>query len=345
LYKNIKNYYPVYRTLSLSFLIVVFLGTACKRQGKTPDISDISLETEILRFEQELFSLSIDSIPESIDYFYESYDDFFEVFSFHILDLGLPSDKAFGGYLTLFVRDNLNREVYEEVQRVFPDLTGLEEEFNRAFRYYSHYFPGKDIPQLVSYISRFSYPYFTVQSYAGIGLDMYLGADSEYYDRAGIPEYLQKNMIPEKIVSDVLANWGNSLYEYNDSIDNVLGHIIHEGKLMYFVSRLLPEQPDSLIFGFSKDQMKWVKNNEEPMWTYLIENKLLYSTDPMEIRKLVNPAPFTTYFTQQSPGRSVVWTGYQIIVNYMKHNDNLDLKGLMENTDYQEILQGSRYSP
>lgn len=335
----------MYRSISLSVLFMILLGTACDRSGKSPDISDISLDTEIRRFEQELFSMNIDSIPESIEYFYEEYDDFFEVFSFHILNLGRPSDKAFGGYLTLFVRDNLNREVYEEVQRLFPDLSELEQEFSRAFRYYSYYFPDEEIPRLVSYVSRFSYPYFTVPGYAGIGLDMYLGAGSEYYDRAGIPDYLQKNMIPEKITSDVLANWGNSMFEYNDSIDNVLGHLIHEGKLMYFVSKLLPEQPDSLIFGFSRDQMRWVKNNEEPMWTYLIENKLLYSTDPMHIRKLVNPAPFTGYFTQESPGRAVVWVGYQIIRNYMKHHREQELKDMMNENNYQKILQGSRYSP
>lgn len=328
-----------------TFILAGLFLWGCNSRNNKPNIKDIEVNTHIERFEKELFNVDIDTIPDAIEYFYNKYDDFFDIFNYYIVDLGRPSDKAYSGYLALFIKDDLNLEVYDYVQKVFPDMDNLEHEFNLAFRYFKYYFPEKDVPELISYISRFSYPYFSVSDYIGIGLDMYLGPDTEFYQRLGIPEYQRQNMFPEKISSDVLGNWANALFPYNDSVDNVLSRIIHEGKLMYFLDKILPDQPDSLKFGFSEDQMNWTRKNEQGMWTYLVENKLIYSTEQMDIRKLVNPAPFTSFFSSESPGRAAVWVGYKIVKEFARRNPDYDLSGIMEEDDYQEILKSSRYNP
>lgn len=332
----------------MQFLITILLMIAlvsCNRRNKPPDVDNIDVETLYFRFERELFEMDTDTLPEAIEYFYQKYGDFYDIFNYYIVDLGRPSDKAYSGYLTLFVNDDLNREVYETVNEKFPDLETLQDILNQAFRYFKYYFPEKEIPVVVTYISRFNYPYFTVSDYIGIGLDMYLGTGSEYYLRLGIPEYQIKTMFPEKIPSDVLGNWGNALFPYSDSVDNVLSHLVHEGKLMYFLRKMLPDQPDSLIFGFSANQMRWCRNNEEPMWTKLVEDKLVFSTDAMNIRKLVNPAPFTTFFSNESPGRAAVWIGYNIIREYARRNPEVDLATIMEENNYLKILELSKYNP
>ncbi len=326
-------------------LSLVLLIGGCKFGNKKPDISDIEVETNIQRFEQELFGMDVDTIPKAIDYFYDKYNDFYDIFSYYIVDLGRPADKAYSGYLTLFIKDELNQEVYEEVNRVFPDVDFLEDRFNEAFRYFRYYFPDKEVPSLITYISRFNYPYFTVSDYIGIGLDMYLGVDSEYYNRLGLPQYQVRNMHPDKIPSDVLGNFANALFPYEDSTENVLTRLIHEGKMMFFLDKLLPHQPDTLKFGYTKDQLKWCKNNEEVMWTYLVENELIFSTDPMDVRKLINPAPFTSFFSSESPGRAAVWIGYNIITEYAHRNPDLDLATIMNEQDYKGILESARYNP
>jgi hypothetical protein len=329
----------------LSLLILIVLVSSCNKGIKPPDISDIQLETKIQRFERELFEMDVDTIPDAINYFYREYGDFYDIFNYYIVDLGRPSDKAYSGYLTLFIKDDLNREVYEEVNEIFPDLEPLEKTLNKAFRYFSYYFPEKEVPHLVSYVSRFNYPFFTVSDYIGIGLDMYLGTESEFYPRLGLPAYQTQNMFPEKIPSDILANWGTALFPFNDSSENVLSHLVHEGKLIYFLRNLLPDQPDSLIMGFTESQMKWCKANEEQMWTYLVEEKLVFSSDPMNYRKLVNPAPFTSFFSSESPGRAAVWIGYNIVQEYARRNPDKSLAAIMEETNYQEILKLSKYNP
>ena len=115
--------------------------------------------------------------------------------------------------------------------------------------------------------------------------------------------------------------------------------------MVYFVKKMLPDVHDTIVLGFTPAQLKWCNNNSEQMWTYLVGNKLLFSTNNLTIRKLVYPAPFTSYFSQESPGRAAVWLGYKIVSAYMKHNKDITLPQLMQEPDYQKILRMSNFKP
>jgi hypothetical protein len=326
------------------FILVAFFFFSCGRNVK-PDVSEIDLNFEIFRFDSLLFEMNQDSLDENITSLYSKYDDFFDVFSYYVISIGRPSSKDFPKYLQVFLNDPLNREVYELVKQKFPDLDELNQSFLEAFKYFKYYFPEKEIPQVLSYVSRFNNPVFTVGNYIGLGLDMYLGSDLEYYIQMNLPEYQRKNMVPEKIPSDAIYNWANAIFPFNDSIDNAVAHMIHFGKLMYFTEKLLPDQSEYLLIGYDQDQLKWCEENEERMWTYLIENKLLFSQDPLVVRKLTGVAPFTFYFTNISPGRTGVWIGWQIIKEYARRNPSLSLSDIMKDNNYEEILRLSRYDP
>jgi len=82
------------------------------------------------------------------------------------------------------------------------------------------------------------------------------------------------------------------------------------------------------------------------MWQYLIENDLIFKTDQFTIRKLIGEAPFTSYFSNESPGRAAVWLGFRIIESYMSGNrKENDLGSLMDNVNIQEILEKAKYDP
>jgi hypothetical protein len=245
----------------------------------------------------------------------------------------------------MFVNDPYNFEVYEYTQNVFPGIEDIEEELTSAFKRYLYYYPDSIVPEIVAYVSRFNHKLFTIGSYIGLGLDQYLGKDCKYYDMLGTPEYMQYNMYPGKIPSDVVNVFASSKYPYNDSVDNVLNRMIYNGMLLYFADALLFETEDSIKIGFSPGQMKFCKNNEKQMWTYLIEHKLLFSSKPLDIRKLTDEAPTTVYFPQESPGRASVWIGWQIVREYARRNPDMSLDDILSERNYQRILQGSRYNP
>jgi hypothetical protein len=120
--------------------------------------------------------------------------------------------------------------------------------------------------------------------------------------------------------------------------------MIHEGKLKYLEKCLLPEASDELIFGFSTEQLKFCRNNESQMWQYMVEHNLLFITEQFSIRKLTGEAPFTSFFTNESPGRAAVWMGFRIVEAFVI-NSGIKPEELMKKTDIQDILQKARYSP
>ena len=121
--------------------------------------------------------------------------------------------------------------------------------------------------------------------------------------------------------------------------------MIHEGKLKYFEKCMLPGEADEIIFGFTQDQMKFCRNNESQMWQYLVEHDMLFVTDQFTIRKLTGEAPFTSYFTNESPGRAAVWLGFRIVESYMMQHPGTKMEQMMNLTDIQSILEGARYDP
>jgi hypothetical protein len=81
------------------------------------------------------------------------------------------------------------------------------------------------------------------------------------------------------------------------------------------------------------------------MWTFLAEHKLLFTTDRMSIKRFIDDGPYTSAFTDQSPGRTGAWIGWQIVRSYMKQNKEVTLAELMAKDDFQEILNQSGYQP
>ena len=326
----------------ICFLI---LFSACQKNPYKVDISEEDLQIHIKRFEVDLFSMDLDSVEASIPGFYDKYGDFFDLFNYRIINIGGAGQRTYPEYLKIFLTDYLNYEVYKKTMEIYPDVDDLEEELTIAFRHYHHYFPENQIPDILTFISRFNQSVVIAEGIIGIGLDKYLGSNEDYYKKLGLSQYMIHNMHRDKIPSDCMMALALSDYEYNDSVDNLISDMIYNGQIMFYVKSMLPHQPDSLIMGFSDEEMNFCLNNEAGMWEYLVENKLLFETDRMTIRKFTGVGPFTKDFTSESPARAAVWIGWRIVEAYSRKNPHIGLKEIMNEKDYQKILTISEYNP
>lgn len=335
---------PVHRMLFFLALMAV-LASGCNSHPMEVDISGIDLNVPLERFDRALFSLEQDSLDRAIDAMYAQYGDFFDVFNVHVISIGQASSRRYPSYLSMFINDPTNVEVYEYTNQVYASTELLEEELSNGFRHYLYHYPDSIPPRVVAYISRFNEGLFTVGRFVGVGLDQYLGSDCSYYQQMGTPNYLVQKKNPERVPLDVMTAWATSLYPYNDSLDNVLSRMIWHGQIAWFVDAMYPGSKEELNMGFTEDQMGWCKNNEKQMWTHLVEEKLLFSTDPQNIRKLLEDAPSTRFFTSESPGRAAVWQGWQIVNAYADRNPKLTVHQIMSQRNYQELLRESRYNP
>jgi len=335
------------------FFLLFIVGTilnSCTKNRLKVNVSRIHLKIEILRFEQDLFNIDLMRISDEIPGLKEKYGDFFTLFN-RVINIGQPDSPTYPEYLKAFITDPVNNQVYNKLLEVYPDVDEIKEKLTSAFKHYRYYFPEKVTPDVYTFISGFNNSLIIDSTILGIGLDRYLGSDCLFYQRLGLTQYARSIMNKKKIVSDCMYAWASTEWKFEDESqgmvpgNNVLNNIIYQGKLYYFVKAMMPGEKDEIIMGFSPEELHWCEMNEQRMWAYLIEHKLLFSTDYLVINKLINAGPFTTYFTRESPARAAVWTGLQIVEKYMRNFPEVTLSDLMENADYQNILSLSKYNP
>jgi hypothetical protein len=324
--------FPVY-----IFLTVVLLVSGCTSKKEKTRIT-------IGRMEQSIFSTPVDSVRQYIPLLQQQYGELFDLYNLRIIAIGTSDAPDYPERLTEFVTNSYMYSAYRKVTDMYPDMKDVEAGLSKAFAEYRKHFPEKPVPSVYTLISGFNEPMITSDTILAIALDKYLGTDEEMYLRLNLANYQRRLMDRKYIVPDCIRAWIYTEFPQNDSVDNVLSNILYEGKVAYCTQYLLPDVPDSLIFGYSPEQLQWCKDNAHRMWVHLVEKKMLYSTDYLTISKLVGPAPFTSFFTRESPGRASVWLGYRIIRSYMKNN-NVSLEELLMDNRYQEILAKSKFKP
>ena len=89
------------------------------------------------------------------------------------------------------------------------------------------------------------------------------------------------------------------------------------------------------------------QENEYYMWSNLVENKLLFDSNPKNEQRFIYPAPFSKFYLEidnQTPGRVGQWLGWQIVRSYMENNDDVTLEQLMA-LDTKTIFENSKYKP
>ncbi len=326
--------------------IIVLLVVSCKRNPLKVDISDIHTEVEIVRFEQDLFSLPMQDTLTELSKLRNQHPDFFDLFTWRIINIGGIDEDYFTKAIGEFVTNEMVQDAKTDVETVFNDFTDISDALKESFKYYQYHFPEKELPLIYTMVSGFNQSIVTAENLIAVSLDKYLGRDYEYYNQlSNVPLYKIKNMHPGKLVPDVAYAWGVTEFDETRHTTTLLDNIIYQGKIMYFVDAMLPEVHDSLKIGYTSEELDWCYDNEPQMWNHLIENKILFTNKRMEILRFINDGPYTTGFPIESPSRSGIWIGWQIVRQYMKKNEEITVSELMSNTNYQQILNDSKYYP
>jgi hypothetical protein len=318
---------------------------SCTRNPLKIDVSDVSVDLKIKHLDVDLLRLKQDQMQAAIPKLKSSYGEFFDIFTYQMIGIGGVEQPNFSEMLYSFVSDTslikkLEAKVAEKIDTV-QVRKGLES----AFKHYRYYFPQKDIPVIYTCISGLNQSVVVSRGLIGVSLDKYMGSDNPFYASLGLPVYKRKNMHPGKMVPDMLYGWADTEWPKSDKDNNLLSQMIQQGKVLYFLDAMFPEMEDTLKIGFSEKQMEFCRKNEAKMWTYLAEHKLLFTTDRMNIKRFADDGPYTASFSEESPSRTAIWLGWQIVRAYMKQNKEIKLADLMENANYQSILNGSGYQP
>jgi len=327
--------------ICIAALAAAFIICGCNTERSR--LAKVPVSIEVQRFEQDLFKVNDSNFTSQIADLQGKYGDFFALFCDKIIAVGTPDSANFKTKLLEFLQDTIVQNGYRTSQEVFANTDHLNEVFTLAFKRFYLYFPQENIPQVYTYTAGFNQSVILAENVIAVGIDKYLGADYPLYTQMGFYRYLQRNMYPAKLPVDAIRFFAGSVFPA--PVNNLLQKIIWEGKLLYFTKQLLPDEPDTCLFGFSAPQIKDCLNNEAYMWNILVSDKLLFSQSPRIIRDMTEEAPFTIRFSQEAPGKAAIWIGYRIVEKYMRRNRNITLPQLMHNHNAQEILDAAQYNP
>jgi hypothetical protein len=332
------------RFISVFLALGVFL-LSCSTSPLKVDVSKVKVTLNIHRLDITIAHLKGDSVEKKLPEIIKEYGKFAELYSSQIIKVGSMYNADYVRNMNVF----LNYEVFDDINQLIVKEFGstklsFEPELTEAFKHYKYFFPKNKIPNLYTFNGGFNQSIVIDSSLIGIGLDKYLGTSCSLYKHLELEQYKKDVMYPKKITSDVMIALAESEFPFNFSNEDLLSTMINEGRKIYFTKAMVPNQNDSIIWGFSSKQMKFCKESEKSMWDYLVDNKQLFSSDYMNIKRFTGEGPFTSAFSKESPARAAVWIGYQIVASYMNHN-SVTLPQLMNEKDYQKIMNKSKYNP
>lgn len=305
----------------------------------------VKVEITMNRLEQ---ALTASSNP-NLDALYQIYGEDLNIYTAEILGIGEVSDPNTAIGLQQYFSDPYIKQLHDDVAAKFgtKEMDKLEDDFNRGFGFVKSYFPSIETPKVVTMVSGFKIGNALTDSSMLLGLDLFLGADYPFYSKVDfIMQYQTKRLTPKHILPNSMYLMAEEILGQPPHAGNLLDNMLYYGKLYYLVEKFLPGTADSLIIGYSADQIEWCKNSEGSVWAYLIDQQMLYSTENVAIRKFINDGPFTSGLPNESPAMLGRWVGWQMVRSYMKANKrSITIPKLLDLQDSAEFLKKSKYKP
>jgi hypothetical protein len=299
------------------------------------DFSAIKVDTDIQRFDRAFFTMDTSSFSENLAKLEQDYPPFF-------------SAKTEEVFWRNQQKDELQRKLFSQTEKLFGDLEKEGVELNRIFKRYYHHFGEQNKFQVYSYISRldFDYPTIVAPPYCFIGLDMYLGHKNEAY--ASQPNYLQFERQAQFLLRDVSYALAENILGIQVDNNKLIDAMVYYGKILYITERLSPFLLEEELMKYPLKKLIFCREHERDMWIYFVENSVLFKSDAEIHRRFIDVAPFSKFRTEtdpETPGGVGRWFGYKIVSAYMEENSDLSLMDLLQEKDAAKILKLSAYKP
>lgn len=343
----------LYRFILL--LILLFIINACQNSNSEtlPAVESSKLDNfNFIRFDQEVFDMSGKVIPTAYDQLKQKHSVFTDLYFAQLLRMKANRPDTFFTEIENMLTADAIITLQLKIDKVFKNDKALRNSLMNACKYLKHYFPNKTIPNFYTMMTEFGYQTILFQDNKtdgiGIGLDFFLGDNFDYKSidpkNPVFSQYLtrtyNKDHITRKamdlIVDDMMGP---------PPTQRMIDQMIHSGKRMYILDKLLPSEPDSIVFEFSQKQIDWLYNNEIQMWDFFLEKELFYETSHLKINKYLNPSPNSPGMPPEAPGKTAVFMGYQIIKAFMDKHPDMSMTDLINLKDSQLLMEKAKYRP
>ncbi|GAB3932625.1 gliding motility protein [Larkinella terrae] len=308
-------------------LVSILIFNAC---SKTEEL--VTVEQP----EQELFA---SRKPADVSQWLDKHKDIAQVY-FGTTTFG--KDTALVSELLKRVNDKELDVLYKQVNAEFGTLGDIQGLLSESFNRIHENFPDFKPPKVATMISGFMGPDLVISdTLVVIGLDYFAGPKAKYRPR-GLPAYILRRYQKEFIVPTIVFALSDRFNKTNQQDQTLLADMIYYGKGYVFTKEMLPETPDSLIIGYTDQQLTQTNNVQSDIWAYFIDAKLLFEVNPAIKNRYMSERPFTAEISNKSPGAIGRWLGWRIVGKYYDEKDP-GIKALMDNSNARDIFEKSGY--
>ena len=333
------------RLFPLLLLLILF---SCKNSDN-PDVSGITVNAKIERFDQAFFALDSNHIREGLLQLNQEFPYFLNDFTVNILGAGPLSDTSLNSFFVCrkFLTSYL--PVKDSIGMKFKNMGNVEEGLKKGFQHIRYYFPSYKLPpKVVAFIGPFDAPGVALTRFTlAIGLQLYAGRNFSFYHSSEgqelFPLYISRRFEPEYIVPNSMKALSEDIFPDKSQGKPLVDQMIEKGKYWWLLDKILPETADSLKTGFTQNQLDWCKKNEGQIWNFFLQTDL-YTVDPGLIKNYIGDAPYTQGMPNASPGNIGQWVGWQIVRKYSSLHPEMTPAALM-NEPERKIFDEVKYKP
>lgn len=323
----------------ISFLVLTSVICSCSktnnREDKETSLPKIELSSENL--DEKLFAAkSVEDVQDILDqnpYLKTSYFTDFP---------GEPSKLA--PHLFEVLQNQAFRSFGGQVDSIIGDRkTAILNPLADAFKHIQEKYPSFKVPAVKFIMTGFAgNDLLITDSLIVIGLDYFGGPAARF--RPNVFDYQLRRYQKEYIVPSILFFMSGRFNKMNPGDKTLLAEIIGYGKSFEFVKQIDPSCPDSLITGFSADNLRKTYNSQKEIWGYFISNKLLYEKNDLKKQKYIGERPYTVEIGNEVPGGIGRWVGWRIVNVYVAKHPDVKLQQLMAMDNALNLFQESGYN-
>ena len=334
--------------MRLSVVIISLLLYSCS-SNKTPDVSNIKINITTQRFEKDFFDTSANNLLTYLKQLNAHNSAFINIFLGQILtvDPAWPADTA-AVYVNGFIKSY--RPVYDSAEKIFTDFSTYEKQIKKGMQYVRYYFPKYVLPKkIITYIGPADgYGDILADDAFIIGLQHHLGKNNNLYKTTFVaetyPSYVSQRFEPAYIAINCMKNIVNDLYPEKVEDKTLITQMVEKGKRLYLLSKLVPEEEEYKLIGYTKEQLKDSYAHEAVIWDLFIKNSLLQITDNNISKNYVDDGPKTQELGEGAPGNIGSFAGWQVVKKYAQKNPATSLQDIMK-LDAEIIFQEAKYKP
>jgi len=327
------------------FIAATVLCLSCNSVQKTPDITAIDVPLTTVRYEQSFFAIDSLRLDVSLQKLAGQEPLFTQDFLYNILaTTPQTAVKDVPQFMSAY------QSMYKQASTQFASIKTEEAAIKEGLKYVKFYFPDYKLPtKLITFIGPInSFGNIITIDALAIGLQMYLGKNDPIYvseeGQSLYPTYVSRRFEPSYMATNCMKNILDDMFPLQDAGAPLCEQMVEAGKRLYFLKQVQPNVPDSIVTGYTAAQLEGCYKSEKDIWSFFVQNNLLYQKDPSFIGDYMMDGPNTAVFGDASPGFIGQFVGYRIVEAWLQKNKALTLDKVMR-TPAKIIFEQAKYKP